>query len=137
MSSGLAALLRQAQREWFFLEQVHAQMADRGRDSGRVAFADAAGVFTEGDIRAPVQAILDPQVALHLVGDQALPLVRAIEEGAANLWFEAQRALPKSVAAGPPPAASVRLHADRFHPLGGLVRVPVQGLPLLPAALEG
>ena len=43
-------------------------MADRGQDCRRVVLADAAGVFVEDDIQAPVQAVLDSPMAPHRMG---------------------------------------------------------------------
>lgn len=54
------------------------------------------------------------------VGDRALPLAWAVEKGAANLGFEAQRTLLERVAGWLPPAASVLLAADRFYPSAAL-----------------
>jgi Transposase DDE domain len=50
------------------------------------------------------------------VGDRALPLIWAVEAGAANLGFEAQRALLEIVLGWLPASASVLLAADRFYP---------------------
>jgi len=50
------------------------------------------------------------------VGERALPLIWAVEAGAATLGFEAQRALLESVLGGVPASASVLLAADRFSP---------------------
>lgn len=55
------------------------------------------------------------------VGDRALPLVWTVQEGAANLGFEAQRTLLEIVAAWLPCAAPVLLAADRFYPSAALL----------------
>jgi hypothetical protein len=55
------------------------------------------------------------------VGDRALLLIWSVEAGAANLGFEAQRALLKIVAGWLPGQASVLLAADRFYPSAPLL----------------
>jgi len=50
------------------------------------------------------------------VGERALPLLWAVEAGAANLGFEVQRALLERVCGWLPAAATVLLTADRFYP---------------------
>lgn len=50
------------------------------------------------------------------VGERALPVIWAVEAGAANLGFEAQRALLECVRGWLPDAATVLLAADRFYP---------------------
>ena len=50
------------------------------------------------------------------VGERALPLIWAVEAGAANLGFEAQRALLERVLGWLPSGARVLLAADRFYP---------------------
>lgn len=50
------------------------------------------------------------------VGERALPLLWAVEAGAANLGFEAQRALLEIVCRWLPASAVVLLAADRFYP---------------------
>jgi hypothetical protein len=55
------------------------------------------------------------------VGDRALPLLWSVEAGAANLGFEAQRALLESIAGWLPRQAAVLLAADRFYPSAPLL----------------
>ena len=55
------------------------------------------------------------------VGDRALPLIWTVEAGAANLGFEAQRALLEIVAGWLPAGAAVLLAADRFYPSAPLL----------------
>jgi hypothetical protein len=50
------------------------------------------------------------------VGERALPLIWAVEAGAANLGFEAQRALLEIVLSWLPSGVPVLLAADRFYP---------------------
>lgn len=50
------------------------------------------------------------------VGERALPLIWAVEAGAANLGFEAQRVLLEIVLQWLPASAAVLLAADRFYP---------------------
>ena len=55
------------------------------------------------------------------VGDRALPLIWSVEAGAANLGWEAQRALLQIVAGWLPAGAPVLLAADRFYPSAALI----------------
>jgi hypothetical protein len=55
------------------------------------------------------------------VGEGALPLIWAVEAGAANLGFEAQRALLESVLGWLPSGVPVLLAADRFYPAAPLL----------------
>jgi hypothetical protein len=54
------------------------------------------------------------------VGDRALPLIWAVEAGAANLGFEVPRTLLESILGWLLVCASVLLAADRFYPSAGL-----------------
>jgi len=56
------------------------------------------------------------------IGGRALPLVRKVEKGPANIGFEGQRELLEQVRAWLPPGASVMLSADRFYPSEGLLK---------------
>src|SRR5258706_7304249 len=46
-------------------------MAQNGEVLSRMTLADAAGIFVEGNVQAPMQLILDPPVAAHGVLDGA------------------------------------------------------------------
>ena len=67
--ASLAALLGQTQGRGFLLEEVDAQVAQRGHDRRGVAFADAAGVFVEDHVQAPVEPVFNAPVPAHRMGE--------------------------------------------------------------------
>ncbi len=66
--ASLATLLGDTQGRGFLVEEDDAEVAQRGHDRRGVAYADAAGVFLEGDVQAPVEPALDPPVPASNLG---------------------------------------------------------------------
>lgn len=85
---------------------------------------DEAGANGQTIVLSMDQTDLGDRFAILMVsvrvGDRALPLLWTVAAGAANLGFEAQRALLEIVAGWLPTSAAVLLAADRFYPSAGL-----------------